>query len=149
MKIRLSSPADNDALLAIGHKFFQHNPYRHDSTLDEASLLETFDDLRTNHVLLVCEVDGKVVGTAAAYIMPLFWNKSQKQGLEIFWWIDEEHRGNGAGTKLRQQLQKQAKLRGANFWNMAALEDSMPDVVGAMYEKAGFKPVERIYMKAI
>jgi GNAT superfamily N-acetyltransferase len=149
MKIRLSSPADNDALLAIGHKFFEHNPYRHGSSLDEESLVETFEDLRTHHVLIVCEVEGKVVGAAAAYISPLYWNKHQKQGLEIFWWVDKEHRGNGAGKKLRLQLQKQAKLRGAQFWNMAALEDSMPDVVGAMYEQDGFKPTERIYMKAI
>lgn len=149
MKIRLASQADNDALVAIGHKFFQHNPYRHDSSLDEASLVATLDDLRLNHVLLVAEVDGRVVGTAGAFVTPLFWNHNEKQGLEAFWWVDEEHRGDGAGKKLRLQLQTQAKLRGAKFWNMVALEDSMPDQVGQMYMKAGFRPVERVYMKVI
>jgi GNAT superfamily N-acetyltransferase len=149
MKIRLSSIADNDALLAISHKFFHHNPYRHDSSIDEPSLLKTLEDLRTNHVLLVAEVDGKVVGTAGAYVTPVFWNHNEMQGLEVFWWIDEEHRGDGAGKKLRRQLQVQAKLRGAKFWNMVALEDSMPEAVGAMYESAGFKPIERVYMKVL
>lgn len=149
MKIRLATPDDFDALVRIGHKFFAHNPYRHESELDETSLVATLDDLRKNHVLLVAEVDATVVGTAGAYITPLFWNHSLKQGLEVFWWLDEEYRGDGNGKKLRIQLQNQAKLRGAKFWNMVALEDSMPDEVGAMYVRAGFKPVERIYMKAI
>lgn len=149
MKIRLATTDDFEAIVAIGHKFFQHNPYRHVSTLDDESLVATLHDLRANHVLLVAEVDGKVIGTAAAFVTPLFWNRNEKQGLEVFWWIDEEYRGDGNGKKLRLQLQTQAKVRGAKFWNMVALEDSMPDVVGAMYEKAGFKPVERIYMKAI
>lgn len=149
MKIRLATQADDQALIVIGHKFFEHNPYRVASTLDEASLLATFEDLRARHVLLVVEIDDKVVGTAAAFISPLYWNKNDLQGLEAFWWVDEEYRSTGAGKALRVALQNVARVRGVKFWNMVALEDSMPEKVGAMYEKAGLKPVERVYMKVI
>lgn len=149
MVIRRAVTGDYPALVAMGHKFFEFNPYRHATTLDEESLLESIDAIGRSHILLVATVAEKVVGTAGAYIAPLYWNKNFLQGLEAFWWIDEEHRGNGAGKALRLALQAAAKDRGVQFWNMIALEDSMPEQVGAQYMRAGFKPVERVYMKEI
>jgi L-amino acid N-acyltransferase YncA len=149
MKIREAVVADYPALLAIAYKFFEFNPYRHDTTIDEESLVRLWDVLRTSGVLLTVEVEGQVVGTAGAFIAPLYWNNNYLQGVEAFWWVDEAHRGNGAGKALRIALQAAAKDRGVQFWNMIALEDSMPEQVGAQYVRAGFKPVERVYMKVI
>lgn len=150
MRIAKASPADFDQLVTIGHKFFEFNPYRHDSSIDESSLKETFWQLVQFGVLLVVLDDyDKVVGTAAAFIAPLYWNRSELQGLEAFWWVDPEYRASGIGKKLRIRLQEEAALRGVKFWSMIALEDSEPDKVGAMYQRAGLKPVERVYMKVI
>lgn len=149
MKIRKAMVKDFEALVAIGHKFFEFNPYRHYTTLDEESLIYTLSDLMQNHVLLVLTDDDRVVGTAGAFVAPLFWNHNFKQGLEAFWWVDEEYRGAGTGAKLRLVLQEAAKLRGANFWNMIALKDSMYEQVCSHYERAGFSPAETVYMKVL
>ena len=149
LDIRDAKETDFDALIAIGRKFWQFNPYRHDSTLDEGSLRDTLAMLIDSHVLIVAEVDGQVVGAAGAFIAPVYWNKSELQGIEFFWWIDPEYRGNGAGRVLRYELQTRAKQNGVKFWNMIALEDSMPDEVGAMYLKDGMRLIEHSYMKVI
>jgi L-amino acid N-acyltransferase YncA len=149
MHIREATSEDFQALVEIGHKFFAFNAYRKGSYIDEESLLNTFWDLLDDHVLLVVEADGKVVGTAAAFIAPVYWNRHHLQGLEAFWWIDEAYRKQGAGSTLRKTLQEAAKQKGARFWNMIALKESMHDQVCAQYERDGMIPVETVYMKVL
>lgn len=149
MKIRRATTKDFPALVEIGHKFFEFNPFRHYTDLDETSLVITLSDLANNHVLLVVEDGDRVVGAGGAFIAPLFWNHAFKQGIEAFWWVDEEYREQGTGVKLRAVLQEAAKLRGADFWSMIALKDSMYEQVCGHYERSGFAPTETVYMKVL
>lgn len=149
LTIRNAAERDFDALIAIGHKFWNFNPYRDVSTLDEGSLRDTLAMLIESHVLVVAEIDEVVIGAAGAFIAPVYWNKSELQGLEFFWWIDPEHRKNSAGRILRYELQTRAQQKGVKFWNMIALEDSMPKEVGEMYVRDGMRLVEHTYMKVI
>lgn len=150
MLIREANPdIDFDELIEIGHKFFEFNIYRHQTTIDEASLVRTFTQLCIDGVLLVVEHEGKVIGTAGAFIAPLYWNNHFMQGLEAFWWINEEFRSSGVGETLRSCLQEAAKQKGAHFWNMIALRESMHDRVCKHYELAGMLHVETVYMKVL
>lgn len=149
MKIRLAADEDIPALFWIAQQFFQHNAYREHSWIDAGSLEKTLRLLMQEHVLLVAEVAGRVVGAAGAMIAPLYWNHAQLQGLEFVLWLDPEHRGGGNGKLLRQRLEDEGKAKGVRFWNMIALEASMPEQVGAMYRQAGFKLVEHVYLKVL
>lgn len=149
MRVRFATGADYDALFRIARDFFEFNPYKGMSELDESSLANTFDNLRESHVLLVAEHEGEVVGAAAAFLAPVFWNAQDKQGVEAFWWIDPPYRAGGNGKKLRQALEKVAKSRGVRFWNMISLETSEPEKLDKMYAKAGFKRIENVYMKVL
>ena len=150
MKIRKAKESDFAELLRIGHDFFKLNPYNEYSELDEDSLTDTFRNLIDKHILLVMDNDeGKTVGCAAAFMAPVFWNKTDVQGIEIFWWVDPEYRKDGNGKKLRQALEKVAKARGVRFWNMVSMETSEPEKMDKMYAKAGFKRLENIYMKVL
>lgn len=146
---RRATPDDFDALVAIGHKFFAFNIYRNHTSLNEESLRRTLWDLFYNHVMEVIEIEGKIIGVAAAFIAPLYWNHNFLQGLEAFWWIDPEYRKEKFGTLLRHNLQQAAVERGVRFWNMIALKESMHDEVCASYEKAGMTHVETVYMKVL
>jgi len=149
MEIREATPQDFSDLVAIGHKFFEFNVYRKYSSIDELSLIRTFQQLRQEHILLVVEHDAKVIGCAGAFIAPLYWNHSHLQGLEAFWWIDPEFRQGGIGKELRKALQVAAEAKGVRFWNMIALKESMHDQVCAQYERAGMTAVETVYMKVL
>jgi L-amino acid N-acyltransferase YncA len=149
LNIRPALATDIPALVEIGHKFFALNPFRHKTSIDEDSLAASLAGFIKDHVVLMAEIDGKVIGTAGAVIVPLYWNDNYFQGLETFWWLDPEHRGNGNGKALRAALEASAKEEGADFWVMMALEDSEPEKVGEMYKKAGLVPIEHSYMKAL
>lgn len=150
MRIRKADPdTDFDALIDIGHKFFEFNPYRRYTSIDEASLIRTFTQLVVDGVLLVVEYEGKIIGTAGAFIAPLYWNNRFLQGLEAFWWIDPKYRGGGAGSELRKALEAAAEAKGVKFWNMIALKESMYDIVCSQYEAHDMVPVETVYMKVL
>lgn len=149
MYIRKAIHSDYPALVAIGRKFFEFNAYRMHSELDEVSLLRTLHQLNSMHVLLVAEHNEQIIGTAGAFIAPVYWNINDLQGLEAFWWVDEEYRSAGVGKKLRQMLQTVAKDKGAKFWNMIALKESMHDEVCQQYERSGMTHVETVYMKVL
>lgn len=149
MYIRKATQADYPILITIGHKFFEFNAYRLHSELDELSLLRTLHQLNSDHVLLVAEHNEQVIGTAGAFIAPVYWNNNDLQGLEAFWWVDEDYRSAGVGKTLRQVLQTVAKAKGAKFWNMIALRESMHDEVCQQYERAGMTHVETVYMKVL
>lgn len=149
MHIQIAEYFHFDELVAIGYKFFEFNPYRQVSFLNESSLRTSLKDLLENHILLVAIDNKKVIGTAAAFVAPVYWNYADLQGLEAFWWVDKEHRASGIGRQLRVQLQDIAKERGVKFWNMIALKESMHDEVCASYERDGMTHVETVYMKVL
>lgn len=149
MIFRPAVEADIPALFGIAQKFFEFNVYREHSWINAPSLDATLRTLMADHVLLAAEAQGRVVGAAGAMIAPLYWNHAQLQGLEFFLWLDPEHRGGGSGKALRQRLEDEGKARGVRFWNMIALEASMPEQVGAMYQQAGFNLVEHVYLKVL
>lgn len=149
MNILDATVDDVPALVNIGHRFFEHNPYRKHSRLCEESLTKTLSHMIDNHVLLSFWLDAQVVGCAGAMIAPVYWNHDEWQGLELFWWLDEHARGNGNGKALRQALERAAKDRGVKFWHMACLEESEPERVSAMYLRAGMTQIERVFMKVL
>lgn len=145
--IRPATVADIPALLEMGRQFMEFNAYRAHAPLCEHSLAATLHSLIVEHELLVLDVDGVAQGCAGAMIAPVYWNRDVLQALELFWWVNPAHRGNGTGKALREELQATVRARGVTIWNMVALEDSMRDQVCAMYERAGMVPVERIYAR--
>lgn len=151
MHIRFATVNDYDALVRIGHDFFEFNPYaKHGADINDDDLRLTFDTLRGGrNILLVAEVDGEVVGAAGAFCAPTFWNNRELQGVEAFWWVDPEHRGGGNGKKIRQALERVAKSRGVKYWSMISLELSEPEKMHKMYAKAGFEHIENVYLKVL
>jgi len=149
MHIRKALVDDFTAMLELGRKFYSLTPYQQFVVLDEVSLIRTFKQLADDHVLLVAEADDKIIGMAGAFIAPLYWNSVWRQGLEVFWWIEPLYRSNGAGTALRRALEAAAKSKGADFWHMVALKDSMSEQVSALYERDGHKPMETVFLKVL
>lgn len=87
------------------------------------------------------------VGIAGALIYPLYFNPSHEVVQELFWWLNPETRGSGAGEKLFQNMQDWAKDNQASAVFMIALDDRRVDKMDKFYRRAGFRPMERTYMK--
>jgi GNAT superfamily N-acetyltransferase len=99
--------------------------------------------------ILLAELNGEIVGIAGGFAYPLYFAISHKVAQELWWWLTPAARGSGAGNKMFKHLQLWAKERGAKTMFMIALEDERAEKMEKVYCRAGFRPMERTYMKGI
>lgn len=111
------------------------------SDMDEARAV--LDNLITNHVFLVAEQDGELMGFIAGVLWPHSYNKDILVLNESFWWVSAEHRGTRAGALLLTEFMEWGK-REAN-WVVMTLEDNSP-VREESLLKRGFRLKERNYL---
>ena len=83
-----------------------------------ASIVDTMEFLIGNElgVLLMVGEVGMVGGIAT----PDFFNRNKLGAAELFWWVDEEARGSGAGVALLNGLESWAISIGASRLSMTA-----------------------------
>lgn len=132
----------------MGQRFFDASGYSDITVYDRDSMRVTFDGLiaSPSAVVMIAEKQ-KPVGMAAALIYPWYFNAHHTTAQELFWWLDPEHRG--IGTKLFDALMAGVKAKGAQSLSMIALDRLHPEKVGGIYERRGFRPSERSWIKKL
>ena len=110
-------PADRDAVFGLlsqlGERYAPDRP-----VFDEAyaqTILDTDD-----HILLVAERSGAVVGYALATIARLFYTNGDSAQLQELV-VDEDVRGAGIGTQLVTAIEEQCQARGVRQLTVAVL----------------------------
>lgn len=145
MKIRDAEITDFDDLERMGIAFAQAAGQ---VDVDSDTLAFTIGNLMETGILKVAE-NGSVIGCIGALVFPHWWNKNELVAQELFWWIDEAHRGTSAGIKLLAELEKEAKSQGAEKLMMLCLDDLDGNKVANMYSKLGYVPQERTFTKVL
>jgi len=97
----------------------------------------------------LAEIDGKIVGICGALVYPLYFNLSALVVQELWWWLTPASRGSGAGTKMFKQIEQWASEKNATAIFMIALEDERAHKMERLYARAGFKPMERTFIKEV
>ena len=146
--VRVAKANDLPSMVRMGRRFFDASGYSDLASFDDGSFEATFSSLidSPDAVVVVCEQD-RIVGMAAALLYPLYFNASHRTAQEMLWWVDEDRRG--VGGHIFDMLIAEAKKKGAKSVSMIALEELSPSVVGAFYERRGFRPSERSWMRAL
>ena len=147
MNIRTAREIDLPALLEMGARFFAASGYADVTSFDRETFRTTLFTLMRDGVLLVAEKHFGIVGMAGAVVYPFYFNSSHTTAQEMFWWVDEEHRG--IGSKLFDAMVAAVKDRGAKSLSMIALDALQPEKVGAFYERRGFRPSERAFIGSL
>lgn len=142
--IRPATESDIPALVEMGRRFFDASGYEDITEYDPETVTRTFHLLMNGGVLLVVDSDG-VVGAAGAMVYPFYFNAAHMTGQELFWWVDPEYRG--VGNDLRKALETAVQEKGAKSFSMIALERLNPELVGALYRRAGYRASEHSYIK--
>ena len=142
--IRTASEIDLPALLEMGARFFAASGYGGITSFDRGTFRSTLNSLMRDGVLLVAAKHFGIVGMAGAVVYPFYFNAGHTTAQEMFWWVDEEHRG--IGSKLFDAMVQAVKDRGAKSLSMIALDALQPEKVGAFYERKGFRPSERSFI---
>jgi GNAT superfamily N-acetyltransferase len=146
--IRDATHADIPAMVDMGQSFFAASGYGDVTEYDPASAACTFAMLidSPDGVALIADDDGPV-GTAAALVYPFFFNHSHRHGQELFWWVNPDARGVGAG--LLRELEARAVSLGAKSLAVAAVATLRPEALAAFYRRAGFHPSDSSFVKAL
>ncbi len=100
-------------------------------------------------VLLVGEGPMGAVGMAAAVTYPVWFDSDHLTAQELFWWVEPLHRGGHMGAALRNGLEDWARGKGCLTMEMGALEASRPEALAHLYERKGYGPKERIFVKSL
>jgi GNAT superfamily N-acetyltransferase len=150
-EIRAAEPNDLGALLDMGREFFDHSGNGSFTTFDEPSLTATLISLTSGVAggsLLVAEVAGKVVGMAACLVFPFYANHGTLIGQELFWWTNPDHR-KGIGGELLDELEAEAKRKGAKVFISANLAGEHDAAFDRLYRRRGYIPAENTFIRRL
>ncbi len=131
-------------LLPLGEASFYETGYDKFSTFDKTSAVKSLELLirEKNGMLFVVEVDGELVGMAAAIVYPFYWNEHVRTCQHLFWYLLPKQRGKGHPKKLMRKMEDRAHFRDCIMMSMMSI-----DYNPLKYRSRGFVPKEHIYMK--
>ncbi len=97
---------------------------------------------------LVAEVDGDILGMAAGVVAPVYFNASHLSGEELFWWVDDDA-PQLTGLRLLDGLERAAKERGCDTWQMKSLARLNGERMTRLYERRGYRASEQAFIKRL
>ncbi len=147
--VRLAEPADLASCLDMTARFHAASPISDIAPFDRDGMAVTLKEMLSNPragVWLALR-NAAPVGIAGALLYPLYFNPAYEVVQELFWWLNPEARGSGAGEKLFRSVQDWASDMSAVAVFMVALDDDRVNKMDKFYRRAGFSPMERTYMR--
>jgi len=151
MQVRKATESDLAQYVVLAEEFHIASPMHGVISFDPVGYAKFFSESIQNESvgIWLAEVDGLMVGISGAIAYPLYFNPSALVVQELWWWLTPEARGSGAGGKMFKQIEYWAKERNASALFMIALEDDRAAKMEKLYVRAGFKPMERTFIKEV
>ena len=111
---------------------------RETSSMSEDKALEIFKKIKSNpeHIIIIAEIEGKVIGSTTLLIEPKFIHQGGVVGHIEDVVVDKKFQGKKIGEKIITQVLEIAKNHGC-YKTILDCSDS----VKPFYEKLGFKQV--------
>lgn len=144
--IRRATPADIDAIIAMGLQFQATTSYAHHlrATADTLRALATGVLQNGDAVIFLAERDAVIVGMLAATIYQQIMS-GERIGMELCWWMDPSARGGRTALRLLRTAEAWAVTQGATVFQMMAPTKE----VGAFYEALHYTPIETHYQRQV
>lgn len=148
MEIRKATLADVPVIVAMSARFYPTTHYALWCEMDEASVADLAAQLITDHVFLVAEAGGELVGMVGVFVVPFMFNRHRNFASEVVWWVAPEARGGRAAYALLAAIEPECRELGAQRIQMVHMPNSPPQAA-ALYERAGYSRSEISYTKDI
>lgn len=135
---------DFDSVRELIHAFHREALHEFGLSCESAQINATINECFNEALAL--EVDGKVVGVIAGKVVdyPL---QEAKIFQEMIWYVAKDYRRYG--IKLLEVLEERCRSRGMAGIVMVLLENSKSGKLGRFYEKMGYKPLEKHFIKGL
>ena len=151
MIVRKAIEADLPKYLVLAQTFHAASPMHGAIEFDTSGYSQFYlASLQNDSVgIWLAEINNDIVGICGAVAYPLYFNPSALVVQELWWWLTPASRGSGAGKQMFQQIEQWAKEKNAAALFMIALEDNRAKKMENLYIRAGFKPMERTFIKEV
>ena len=103
---------------------------------------EMFTDMHKNHVLLVAEEEGEVVGMLAAFYQRHPFNPAISVLMELAWYVYPDKRHTGAGQGL---LKTYSALKNTDVSTLSLVDGSFK--LEPLFKAEGFHLYEKSYIR--
>jgi N-acetylglutamate synthase-like GNAT family acetyltransferase len=149
MIVRNATESDLPEYVKLAQAFHAASPMHGSISFDVLGYSEFYlFSLQNDSIgIWLAEIENNIVGICGAIAYPLYFNPSALVVQELWWWLTPASRGSGAGGKMFKQIEQWAKDKDASALFMIALEDNRAKKMENLYIRAGFKPMERTFIK--
>lgn len=148
MQVRQAIERDVADIVRMSRAFYATTTYREYADFDEATVTALAEALVRDHVMLVAEADGQVVGMVGLFVVPFMFNHGHQMAHEVVWYVDPEAQGAGAGKALLAAIEPACKAKGATGIFMIHLSNSPPQAA-EIYQRMGYAHSETVYVRTI
>lgn len=149
--VRAATEADLAQYLVLAKDFHLASPMHGVADFDSDGYAQFYLSAIENPDMGVwlAEQNGQIIGICGALAYPLYFSPNAKIVQELWWWLTPAARGSGAGKLMFEQIQQWAKAKKAAAIFMIALEDKRAKKMENLYTRAGFRPLERTFIKEV
>jgi GNAT superfamily N-acetyltransferase len=149
--VRKATETDLPKYIVLAESFHMASPMHGVIGFDAAGYSQFYlSSLQNDNVgIWLAEIDGEIVGICGALVYPMYFNPSALVVQELWWWLTPASRGSGAGGQMFKQIEQWSKEKDASALFMIALEDNRAKKMENLYIRAGFKPMERTFIKEV
>lgn len=148
MQVRQATETDVQGIVSMSAKFYETTSYAGWAQFNPDTVHDLASNLAENHVMLVAEEGGKLVGMAGLFVAPFMFNGDITAAYEVVWWVDPQTQGQGVGKALLGAIEPACAARGCRTVQMVHLASSPPQAV-AIYERMGYRHTESSYTKTL
>lgn len=146
MRVELLHPDDIEKCLPAAEKF--HNIYDPGVPFSPGAFQRFWQKAYSGHngfIIALWDDTRNVVGGIGG-IVTNFVTSDVNTCVEMFWWVNPEHRGRW-GMKLLKYFEEMARAAGCARIAMAYMDNSMPDRMKKLYDVMGYRPYEHHVIK--
>jgi len=144
--IREAEITDVIPLVHQGAIFWQMSPFADRIGYNPNAVQNLLTQMIDDHYLLVATRDGDIVGFLGMLLGPVLFNPDYTQAVEIFFYVQPEHRDRGIAENLREEadIYLEDKVDVVGFGDMSSGTD-----MDKFYTDRGFTLTERTYTKVL
>ena len=149
--IREASLRDMPHLVRMARRFHSLTDYADVVPLEMQSFCDAIERfLKTDEAVVLVAAEGdEVFGMAAAIAYPHWWNHGHRTAQELFWWVDEAHRGGTAAIRLLNSLETWARSVGCSTFSMIHTPNLSPGSLKSLYTRRGYRQWDHFYTKEL
>jgi GNAT superfamily N-acetyltransferase len=151
MELKIGTWDDYEDIKRMCLEFMQASPYSEmygDLDKIETVISTILNEPKEKSIIILGVDNDKVVGMLAGQKTQMIFNHDEV-AYELIFWIDPDKRGGRLAFQFMEAFEFWAKKVGCSLVQMALLETDTADKVSKLYQRKGYMPRERAFLKVI